>query len=433
MMPVIRIANHPTARLCHAATAGLPLPQFEAYFHTGTMPAETTFTRATGAGYWNASGDWTVAAVNAPRFEHDPASHNLIGLLLEEGRTNYVRNNTMTGAVTGTLGSGGALPSGWSVASGQGTLNLTVSGTGTSRGMEYLDLRMHGTASTSSLRLQLESYGGTAAANQHWTLSCYLHLIAGSLSNIGAIKAVMLRDGDAGLATGSDVSALIGGALPYRAQVVGFTPSGTTYTRPFLDIDLTAGLAVDMTLRLLLPQLERGGFATSAIKSSGSATARSGDVFSYTPAAGFNTAEGTLVASGITLGLITTGNTTSSLVSLNDGTTSQRIILRGNRNDSTFGASITNGGTSQAAIGSAPWAAQTLLSGAVAWKTDDFGFSASGGAVSTDSSGTVPVFTKMDFGRTVGSSDYFNGHLKHVALYRQRLDNTTLQALGQPL
>lgn len=57
-------------------------------FMTGTLPADVTFSRASTATYFDKNGVLQVAAVDQPRFEFDPVTNALRGLLFEESRTN---------------------------------------------------------------------------------------------------------------------------------------------------------------------------------------------------------------------------------------------------------------------------------------------------------------------------------------------------------
>lgn len=54
----------------------------------GTLDSRITFTRASTGTYTNASGVIQSAAINAPRWDYDPITRALKGLLLEEARTN---------------------------------------------------------------------------------------------------------------------------------------------------------------------------------------------------------------------------------------------------------------------------------------------------------------------------------------------------------
>ena len=61
------------------------------------------------------------------------------GLLIEEGRTNSLRNGEAQGAVVGIIGSGGELPTNWNVVNTVG-LTLEVISSGTINGFNYIDL-----------------------------------------------------------------------------------------------------------------------------------------------------------------------------------------------------------------------------------------------------------------------------------------------------
>jgi hypothetical protein len=78
-----------------------------------------------------AAGWWSFAS-NLPRITNQ-------GLLVEEARTNSIRNNSMQGAVAGTPGT---LPTNWSESRAAG-LTQTVVGTGTQNGIDYIDIRLN--------------------------------------------------------------------------------------------------------------------------------------------------------------------------------------------------------------------------------------------------------------------------------------------------
>ena len=49
-----------------------------------------TFTRSTTGTYFDANGVMQTAAINTPRFDHNPLTGEKLGLLIEEQRTNLV-------------------------------------------------------------------------------------------------------------------------------------------------------------------------------------------------------------------------------------------------------------------------------------------------------------------------------------------------------
>jgi len=58
---------------------------------TGANP--WTFTRSTTGTYIDASGSLQTASANVPRFDHDPVTHECLGLLLEDDGENLVANS----------------------------------------------------------------------------------------------------------------------------------------------------------------------------------------------------------------------------------------------------------------------------------------------------------------------------------------------------
>lgn len=121
----------------------------------GVLDPRITFTRASTATYFNSAGVMQTAAINAPRWDYDPATLTLRGLLLEDARTNLLLNSAvlstqsvtvpasvqalsfygtgtiaLSGAFVGTLVGAGPFPTRASLifTPTAGTLTLTVTG-----------------------------------------------------------------------------------------------------------------------------------------------------------------------------------------------------------------------------------------------------------------------------------------------------------------
>lgn len=158
------------------AGLGLPDQTFARDFATnktlnhGTGP-NISFVRASAANYFNSAGVLTSAAVNEPRFDHDPVTLASKGLLVEVARTNLLLNSaslstqsvvvtavpyTLSFYGTGTITLSGVSTAGPLVGSGAfptrstltftptaGTLTLTVTGT-----VEYAQLEAGSFASS---------------------------------------------------------------------------------------------------------------------------------------------------------------------------------------------------------------------------------------------------------------------------------------------
>jgi hypothetical protein len=59
----------------------------------GVLDPRITFTRASTGTYFDAAGVMQTAAINTPRWDYDPATLQLRGLLIEEARTNLLLNS----------------------------------------------------------------------------------------------------------------------------------------------------------------------------------------------------------------------------------------------------------------------------------------------------------------------------------------------------
>jgi hypothetical protein len=227
----------------------------------------------------------TTSTINsAPRFDHHPTTGESLGLLVEEQRTNSIRNNTMVDAVAGTPGT---LPTNWLV-SGVGTLTQQIVEVGTVNGINYIDLRLSGTTSTTQFGIRFETNNGVPGTNgQTFTYSAWFARIAGSLSNISGIScnanfydaanAFVASAGFTGFDSTNQPTSLI-----RRAGTLTIASATSAFIQPQIFLTFNSGVAIDITLRIGLPQLEQGAFATSVIPTSTVAVTRSADVASIT-------------------------------------------------------------------------------------------------------------------------------------------------------
>ena len=232
-----------------------------------------TFTRASSATYFAANGVLTSAANNEPRFDYDPATYIGRGILIEESRTNSIRNNTMQGAAAGTPGT---LPTNWVITgAGLGTLVQEVVAVSSINGISYIDIKLSGTTSTTNLSYSFEpSTGGPAASSgQTWTNSNYVALVGGAITNITAIRAASILGRTAGGATttdnfnsGDNKASLT--ATLQRFSITGTLADATTVSvQPSVGITFASGVVIGdpvngITLRIGLPQLENNNTAT---------------------------------------------------------------------------------------------------------------------------------------------------------------------------
>jgi hypothetical protein len=163
--PVFRYVLTPGWAGDSLARAAQAVPSLDLNFAvTKNVGPLVTFTRASSATYIDSAGTLQTAAVDVPRFDHNPTTGESLGLLVEEQRANLLLNtatlSTQSVTVTavahtlsfygsGTVTLSGASTAGPAVGSGAfparttltftpsaGTLTLTVTGSVTSAQLE---------------------------------------------------------------------------------------------------------------------------------------------------------------------------------------------------------------------------------------------------------------------------------------------------------
>ena len=392
-----------------------------------------TFSRASSATYFAANGVLTSAANNEVRFDYNPTTYIGRGILIEESRTNSIRNNTMQGAVAGTPGT---LPTNWGgTGSPVNGLTRQVVGTGTESGITYIDIRYSGTTTSTSFHgLNEEPIGAIAAlSGQTWTHTVYISVVGGSMANINVF--------DVGINEYSSVPAyLVGSSVsitPSAGALVGkrfavvrtLTNASTASIQPFVAFTYNSGVAIDITLRIGLPQLEQGAFATSVIPTTTTALTRSADVANVnTLAPWYNSTAGTVYSEFVINSTAPTSGFPTA-TSFNNGGIGNRINTA-YLNDAINALDyfVSDGGVTQVGLSSITYTAGNVAKMAAAYAANDFALSTNGGAVLTDTSGTVPSVTALNLGNQLGGN-FLNGYLRRVTYYPIRLSNAQLQTI----
>ena len=224
----------------------------------------------------------TTSAINsAPRFDHNPTTGESLGLLVEEPRTNSVTNNTMVGAVAGTPGT---LPTNWSRFF-SGSAAAAVAAVGTEDGINYVDIRFSGSNNGDATSFVIDGTLGHSSTNgQTWTASAYLKLVAGSFTNAPLLLVNYEADSGAIPLAASTVSVTTVTSASLRSQRLSVTRTNNNASTALQQVVLvlTATGAYDFTIRIGLPQLEQGAFATSVIPTTSATATRAADVASIT-------------------------------------------------------------------------------------------------------------------------------------------------------
>jgi hypothetical protein len=349
------------------------------------------------------------------------------GLLIEEQRTNSIRNNTMVGAVAGTPGT---LPTNWQVSVAAG-LTTNVIGTGTSGGVTYIDLQITGTSNATSYILGFDTTTQIAAsAGQTWAWASWVAFVSGSLSNVTTVSADFRESNSGGtqLAAGAVALSTLTSSLVRQSATRTLSEATTAFVQPRLRLTITNGAAIDITLRIGLPQLEQGAFATSVIPTTTAATTRSADIASIgTLSPWYNATEGTLYGEGSWVGLVAA----RFAVGLNNSASasSDFISIQTNPTTVTTGrGGVSAGGVLQAAMNiTNAYTASVLFKAANAYQQDNFGFTVNGATPASDTSGTVPTVDRVQLGASGTATA--NIWIRRITYAPRRLTNAELQSL----
>jgi hypothetical protein len=387
-----------------------------------------TFTRASTATYFNSAGTLTTAATDEPRFDYNPSTLAAQGLLIEESRTNSIRNNTMVGAVAGTPGT---LPTNWSVGGTTTGLTREIVGTGTENGITYIDIRFSGTAGAAlNPNIIFEASNSIAALNgQTWTSSFYLSLVGGSLTNVTNIIPVVSMFNS----TPALIGTLAGSAITptnaaLRTQRNSFATTlnqaATAFAYSQIQFNVANGAAIDITLRIGLPQLEQGAFATSVIPTTTTALTRSADVASVnTLSPWYNSVAGTLYAEWVArLGV---DQQPFGLVNVADG-----VRIRKNAANN-YGFVVREPTVRDLALVPSPALTEgQIIKVAGAYAANDIALSGGGQSPVAGPTYSVVTATTAFIGGSVSTgAPYVNGHLRRITYYPRRLSNADLQTI----
>lgn len=352
----------------------------------GSALSRLTFTRASSGTYFNSSGLLQTAATDVARFDNTPITGaSALGLLIEEARTNVpLWDRDLTNAA-------------WTAT------DVTVAKTATG---------IDGVVNSAST---LTATGANGTVLQAVTLASSARFqTAWVRRRTGTGTVEMTMD------NGSTWTAIVPTAAWSRLLIPTQTLANPTVGFRIV----TSGDAIDVDFG----QNENGTFATSSIATTTAAVTRAADVCSIlTSAFPFNASEGTIVAEGLSPAGASANN---CIAELNDGTQSNRILLfRTTGNAAQFQVDVAT--VSQAGISGGTWNVATSGKIAAAWAANDFATCFNGGAVATDTSGSIPAgLTTLVIGDSGGGNRYWNSTIRRLSYWPRRLSNTQLQALS---
>ena len=380
------------------------------------LDSRITFTRSTTATFVGSDGLIQSSAINAPRFDYNPATLAPRGLLIEEQRVNLLLYSEQFDNAA------------WVKTGSTITANATTSPDGTVNAEKLVENT--GVSTQHRVQQAVVSVIGTS-----YTYSVYLKAGERTVVTMRIIGTSTFAGCTVNLTAGT-ISAITGAATItnagngwYRVSITGTADSllATCY------VNLTDGSSITYTgdgvsgAFLYGAQAEAGAFATSYIPTVASTVTRTADSAAITGAdftPWFNASEGTIVVSADS----SRGGTPASarVFLFVDGTSTNIIRSNGTSTLQVIDTSVTQ--ASIAGVPAIPFDG-TVFKFASAYRLNDFA-TVTTGAVVTDTSGTVPTGINQLVLGGGSSTTVLNGHIRTFTFYATRLTNAQLQAVA---
>ena len=403
-------------------TLDLNFAKSKSLFDGRSTENKITFSRASSGTYVGADGLIKTAATNEARFDHDPATGESLGLLIEEARTNSAKNSeditsfrwSNTGDTLTRTANQISAPDGTTTAdkiaipSGSGEKGLQSSAlTGTSIGTQITSSCFLKAAEHSYVRVEMQGGGNTVSVN--------VDLSDGSL-----ISQVDSPDSYAIEAYKNDW---------YRISVTSTTTSTSASALRVYIVDSSGNKSFTGTVGdgfyVWGGQHEVGGFVSSYIPTAATAVTRAADVAKITGtnfSSWYNQSEGTVFTS------ITPFHVANNdfAYSINDGTSSNRIAsLIGN----SYSHYVVDGGSIQTQINYAGYTVNVETKAAAAYATNDVAYATDGTVRGTDTSATIPVVDNLAIMADRSTLNGVSGHIKRLSYFNTRLSDDKLKSI----
>jgi hypothetical protein len=188
-------------------------------------------------------------------------------------RTNFIQNNTMTGAT------GSVAPTTWSVVAPPSGITIGYSASGQTTAadgtlVDYIDVTVSGTALTSgNFNLRPEPVTSTVSGNllfasgMTYTASFYMSLLSGSVSGVSPNYQIQEVSGTTFVSgTSLDLSAITSNLTKYSLTRTLVGTGGADRIRTRYGHAIASGQVLNYTIRIASPQLEKGSVATPVIR-----------------------------------------------------------------------------------------------------------------------------------------------------------------------
>lgn len=397
------------------------------------LPDAAVYSRASIGWEFNRAGLLVPYASGIARQGFDPITHAPFGTLLEQAAENTVRNSVAGGAVVGTPGT---LPTNWAEQLVNCTREVVATGTD-ANGIPFVRLRVSGTPNANNgIQFVFDNSITNAAAAQNdvWAASVYVRLHAGSTTNLGLNTVyIFAYDNASGFLTSAGTNFTMDAnplASNRKHTVQTLANASTAYARMIIDWRVTSGNAVDFTVDIGLPQLEKNNEPTSPILTTGSKITRAEDSC-HIPVArlGYNPLASTLYMKG-KIPYANRGNA-GTIMNLDGGSNNERITTYYEQANNRIYGTMFAGGVQQTNLTNAGvMGSGNVFKVAHACEANNANIAFNGTLGTSDTSCTMPAAAdKLWLGRRFGGLGHAV-YVQDVGYYGRRLSNSEAQVLS---
>lgn len=359
-----------------------------------------------------------------------PADYNgtyRVSAIVANVSYSYVVLTSATDAASGytiSAVSPGTRPTGWSAFS-VGTASSSISNVTTTNGIDIFDLRLAGIVSTSPSIIFVNTTVIDALTGQDWSSSAFFAIVAGSITNITGISQNIGERTAAGALVKNNPSVFTLSSTLTRQLSSVTLSGGATVAKVTNSVSVTAtpSTYIDITIRIGLPDLERGSSVTSVIKTTVAAVTRAVDVATMTGSNFSSWYPATARTFFVQFDLEGVSGT-RPIISLDDNSANQQIRLYAS--GTSLMLTITNGGVTQADLTLGIIAANTTYKVAFTVALNDYRAIMTGGSGQAGS-GTVPAVDRLRLGADQ-AGNVQNGHILELDCYAGALSTPQLSS-----
>ncbi len=370
----------------------------------------------------DSAGNVEVINANLPRFDYNPSTLVLRGLLVEEARVNQVLQSTDLGTTWASVGT----PTLSADATALGALNLDTLGDDDGAGLEGKTQTITFTANAVKVVSVFVKQGtATSSVVRLRDTSAPADRLLAAVTWSAGVPVVTMTTG-----THEGTDAYQSGVFRIRFATTSVTAANTNSLQLYPATDAALATTATGTIQFGGMQAENALFSTSWIPTTTGTVTRAADAIALATSSitGFSASTLTLFAEAYTS--VDASTTFLRLLSVDDGAASDNLLFlrRGSDGSSVF--QVNDEAVTQVSATAGTPAAGVLIKWAGAAALNNFATSLNGGTVATDATGTMPTPTTVHIGvNAAGTGNFWNAPIRKVRLYNVRKPNTQLQQM----